>query len=327
MKKKIFKYAEAIIIVVAAAVVWYLADKIFAQVYLNNWGWLIFASSTFFIFWSLGAMIFRDRRVFLGMTFVALCSQLIFIQEVGIFLIILISFLILSLARWIIRKEIKSRLEVNIWDSLRVGKRLFILTIALMLASQYYFFDTPQIESKNLPKIKIGSEQQGGYMKKIIAMIDADVFDSSGDSLTVNEFVLKKAENKKTDTENKGYLVNNVKLDNFQKEILLESGRGDIAKMAEREVFADEKIVDIFVEILNKKIDDLLNLNVGYINQDIPVMHLVFTLAIFLAVFSAGMMISFIWIFLVKIILLMLVEIGLLSVDKKAVNMEILKIN
>ena len=333
MKKIIFKYLELAIIVSSAISVWWLAYKLYSVSYLNNWGWIILFISIFFVAWSLGAIIIRDKKIFLGTTFLALFSQIIFVRSWGLFFVILFSFFVLWFTRRVIRKEIKSRLKINIWMSLKVGGRFFVLVIALMLAGQYYFFENPQIESGNLPKFKVNNDRDG-FIVKIITLTDINLLNKNGDLATVDEFVFEKFKEKDIYLKNIGEIsggedqnfLRAEDLSDYQKDIILAGGKEDISKMAEREVDGEEKMVDVFLEILNKKIDDFLNLNVGYVDQDMPVMHLVFSLVIFLAISGTGMIINFILILLVAIIFRFLVWINLLSVDKKAVNMEIIKI-
>lgn len=317
MKKIIFKYLELASIVISALAIWFLVNKLFSVSYLNNWGWIIFFISIFFIVWSLGAIIIRDKWIFLGATFLGLATQLIFVWHWGIAVVIAVSFLALWLGRKVIRDEMRSRIKIDIWNYLRVGRRLFIFAIALMLAGQYYFFTNPQIESGNLPKFKLNTKQDG-LLIKIISSVDPDLFKQNGELSTVDEFVFQKFK--------KDNLLDVDKIDDFQKENILNEGRSGVSKMAERTVDGEEKMMNVFVEILNKKVDDFLSLNAGYLDQDMPVMHLVFTLVIFLAVSTTGMIISLFLILLVGIIFKLLVLMGLLSIDKKAVNMEIVRI-
>jgi len=150
-----------------------------------------------------------------------------------------------------------------------------------------------------------------------MSIVDPDLFNQNGELSTVDEFVFQKFK--------KDNLYNVDKIDDFQKENILNEGRSSVSKMTERTVGGEEKMMNVFVEILNKKVDDFLSLNTGYLDQDMPVMHLVFTLIIFLTVSTTGMILSLFLILLVGIIFKLLVLVGLLSIDKKAVNMEIVQ--
>jgi len=316
MKKIIFKYLGLASIVISALAIWFLANRLFSVSYLNNWGWIIFFIAIFFITWSLGAIIIRDKRIFLGATFLGLATQLIFVWHWGLLLIVIVSFLALWLGRKVIRNEMRNRIKIDIWNYLRVSRRLFIFAIALMLAGQYYFFTNPQIESNNLPKFSVNARQDG-LLINVMSIVDPDLFNQNGELSTVDEFVFQKFK--------KDNLYNVDKIDDFQKENILNEGRSSVSKMTERTVGGEEKMMNVFVEILNKKVDDFLSLNTGYLDQDMPVMHLVFTLIIFLTVSTTGMILSLFLILLVGIIFKLLVLVGLLSIDKKAVNMEIVQ--
>jgi|GEM_PF-3321270 len=330
MKKRIFKYLELVIIFLSAISIWWLADRLFSTS-LNNWGWIIFFISTFFVSWFLGALIVRDKRFFLLVTLGGLLLQILFTQNPWSILVILISFGVLYGARKIVRREMRSRIKINIWESLRIGRHFFIFAMALMLAGQYYFFNNPQIESSNLPKFKMDSGRDG-LMIKLVTLADTDLLNQKREFATVDEFVFEKFRG--NDMNLKGVNEDGVEyralrtteLSELQRENVIKKGRSDISKMAEREVNGDEKMIDIFVEILNKKVDNFLNVNVGYLDQEMPVMHIVFTLVIFLAITGTGTIVSWFLVFLVVIIFKLLILIGLLSINKKAVNMEIINI-
>lgn len=333
MKKIILKYFGLAIIFFSALSVWWLVDRIFSASFLDNWRWVIFSISIFFVSWFLGAIIIRDRKLFLGVTFLALASQLIFIRHWEVLIIILISFLALFLTRKVIRRELRSRLKISIWTSLRGGRYFFILVVALMLAGQYYFFENPQIESENLPKVKIDS-QTDNFMIKIIALADDDLSNGEGGLATVDEFLFKKIQreedsilSKESENSKSKNLGSNTELSEYQKEMILSKERENVSKMLEREVAGDEMMLDVFLEIINKKADDFINLNLGYVDQDMPIMHLVFALAIFLAVFGTGTLVSLFLVFLVAVVFRIMIELGLLSIEKKAVNMEIVKVS
>lgn len=331
MKKRFFKYLELLIIFLSALIIWWLADKLFSVSFLDNWSWIIFFISTFFVSWFLGALIIRDRRFFLLVTLGGLSLQIFFTRNPWSILIIAASFLALYWARKAVRREMRNRIKIDIWNSLRVGRLFFIFAMGLMLAGQYYFFNNPQIESGNLPKFKMDSGKDG-LMVKIVTLADTDLLNQKGEFATVNEFVFEKFRgsdmnlNGVNDEGVEYRTLRTTELNDLQKENVMKKGRDDISKMAEREVIGDEKMIDVFVEILNKKADDFLNVNVGYLDQEMPVMHIVFTLVIFLAITGTGTVVSWFLVFLVAIIFKLLIWTELLSINKKAVNMEIIKI-
>ena len=319
MKKRIFKYLELAIIFLSAISIWWLADKLFSSTYLNNWGWIIFFISTFFIAWFLGVLVIRDKRIFFAITFLGLFFQLLFTRSGESLMIILLAFVALFLAGRAVQREMRQRVKIDIWNSLRVGRYFFIFAIALMLAGQYYFYNNPQMESGNLPKIGLGGSRDG-LMVKVITSTDPDLIKRGGDFTTVDEFVFEKFRRDNID------FFQGRQLTEIQRTEILEKGREDISKMAERDVVGDEKMINVFVEILNNQLDDFLNIDAGYMDKEMPVMHLIFSLVIFLAVYGTGMIVSWFLVLTVAGIFRFLVWIKLLSIDKKAVNMEIIRI-
>lgn len=331
-KKRIFKYLELALIFLSAFSIWWLADKLFSVSHLNNWSWIILFISTFFVAWFLGALVIRDKRFFLLVTLSGLLLQLFFTRNINSVLIIIISFLALYWARKTVRDEMRIRRRIGIWSSLRVGRHFFVFAVALMLSGQYYFFNDPQIESGNLPKLGVGSGRDG-LMVKIITLTDTDLLRQDGGFATVDEFVFEKFRGSDMDLRGSNEDGEEYKslrsrdLTEAQKENIIKKGRDDISKMAEREVGGDEQMLNVFVEILNNRVDDFLNINVGYLDQEMPVMHLVFSVILFLAIYGTGTMVSWFLVFIVAIVFRFLVTVGLLSIEKKAVNMEIIKIS
>ncbi|MEF3691551.1 MAG: hypothetical protein V3574_00660 [Candidatus Moraniibacteriota bacterium] len=319
MKKKIFKYFQLATVLLSNFLIWWLADKLFSSTYLNNWGWIIFFISTFFISWFLGVLVIRDKRIFFVVTLVGLLLQLIFTGSWESLSVIFISFAALFLAGRAVQREISQRIKIDIWSSLRLGRYLFIFAIALMLSGQYYFYDDPQMESGNLPKIGLNGSRDG-LIIKIITSTDPDLIRQGGDFATMDEFVFEKFKRENPD------FFQSRQLTEIQKMEILKKGREDVAKMAEREVSGGERMIDVFLEILNNRLDDFLNIDAGYMDREMPVMHLVFSLVIFLAVYGTGMVVAWFLVLAVAGIFRFLVWIKLLSVDKKGVNMEIIRI-
>ncbi|MFA6183712.1 MAG: hypothetical protein WC682_01265 [Parcubacteria group bacterium] len=324
-KIKIFKYFGLALIILTGTAIWYFANKLFSVDYLNNWSGVLIAVALFFVGWSLGAIIIRDKKLFLGATFISLITQLFFTKNIKSFLIIGISFLILWLARKYIRKEIKMRLKIDTWNYLRIGRRFIILTIALMLAGQYFFSINPQIKSENLPRLKLYSSQ-GSFVTRVVSFVQPDLIKENREAVTVDEFIIDKFNDDPLASKRFGSNVDFGNIDYNLREAILKEGRNDVAKMIGRDVQGDEKMVDIFLGIINNKIDDFLNVNVGYMNKDMPIAQLIFTVAIFLAIMGMGMIMSVFLIFLVAIVFRGLIFVGMLSIDKKAVNMEVIKI-
>lgn len=325
-KIRILKYFELLMIFLAAMIIWYLADSLFGNPHLNNWSWIILAFSVFFVAWSLGVVIIRDKKTFLAITLISLLGQIVFTRSIMSGFVIIFSFVLLWLARIFIRKEMRLRLKVDIWNYLRVGRRFLVLAMALMIAGQYYFSNDVQIASENLPKLKFNHNQES-FMTKVVAFVDPSLIKENNETISVDEFVINKFNENPLAASRFGAERGFSSVGYSQQEVILKSGRDDVSKMVERPVAGDEKMIDIFLEVINNKVDDVLNVSVGYVDKDMPVAHLIFTTAIFLVIMGSGMLASVILIFVVALIFRFLLIADLLYIDKKAVNMETIKIN
>ncbi|KKP57207.1 MAG: hypothetical protein UR60_C0044G0013 [Candidatus Moranbacteria bacterium GW2011_GWF2_34_56] len=326
MKKelKIFKYSELGLVFLSAISVWYWADRVFKTSY-ENWSWLVFFALLFFVCWSLGSIVIRNNGIFLGVTLVALLSQVVFTRNIGTLVVVLISFLLFYLARIFIRQEIKLRLNVDIWNYLRVGRRFLVVALALMIAGQYYFSSNPQITLESIPKFKF-EQDKGGFMTKIVSIIDPSLIKENKEAVVVDEFIINEFNENPSAARR---FDKDLKFDNLdfnQRAVVLASGKENISEMAGRNVGGDEKMVDIFLEIVNNKINAVSSINVESIDKEMPLSHLIFTLAIFVLIMGSGMMMGWILIPVIFIIFKLLVFSGVLSIDRKAVNMEVIKI-
>ena len=336
MKKQIIKYTELLLTIVLAFLLWWSANRIVQSPQTENWWQPIVFFSLFFILWSLGAVLIKKTWLFFAVTGISLLSALFWTQKIGYFFVIILAVFFLVVGRQVVREELNSRIKISIWNSLRLERRFFVLAVALMLTGQYFFGVNQLNANKELPEFKI-SNNQAKLITKIFAKFDPTFKTNNIGTMTVDEFILQKMSDGEdgmvgANIENykniipKNYNladVNNSTFAKSQKELLLQKGRESFSKMVERKVNGDEKILDIFSEIINNKIGKFANNNIGYVDQNIPIMHWVFTLLLFLTIFSLGMFLSPFLIMLTWLLFKFMVAVGFISIKRKVAEVEI----
>ncbi|HFC77024.1 MAG TPA: hypothetical protein ENJ27_02240 [Candidatus Moranbacteria bacterium] len=331
MKRKIVKYTELSLVVIFAFLLWQSANKIIQTSQTESWWQPIIFFALFFISWSLGAILVKSKGLFLGTYMLALFSVLFFTTNIFLLGIIILSSSILWIGRSVVRDELDSRIKISVWNSLRLGRRFFVFAIALILTGQYYFGVSQLDKNRTLPEFKISS-RQSQWITKALSQFDPAFKSSNNKAMTVDDFILNKMANDKN-------YINSINLENnFDKKLIpkigfekdtkqaiIEKGRESISKMVERTVSGDEKIMDIFSEIINNKINNFANVNIGYVDQNIPIMHWVFTGLLFLSIISIGMFLSPFLIILTWILFETMVRLKFIAVDKKMIEVEIIK--
>ncbi len=333
MKRQVIKYAELLLVIIFAFLLWQSANRIIQTSQTENWLQPIIFFSLFFICWSLGAILIKNNRLFFGVSMLALIIPLIFTANIFLFGVIIVSGVILWTGKKVVQNELKLRIKISVWNSLRLERRFFVFAIALILTGQYYFGVNQLDTNKTLPEFKINS-QQTRWATKILSKFDPSF--KSGDNteeITVDDFILKKINQDENsanivDVKNDiplGYIVDNDSIEKLKKQSILKEGRESISKMVEHKITGNEKMMDIFSEIINKKINKFMNVNVGYVDQNIPIMHWIFTGLLFLSIVSIGMFLSPFLIMLTWLLFKIMISVKFVSVGKKMIEVEVIE--
>lgn len=333
MKKQIIKYVELFLVAVFAFLLWQSSNEIIQTAQTENWWRPIIFFSLFFICWSLGAILIKNKWLFFMVSMASLMMPLIFVANIAFLGIIAISGVILWIGRNVVKNELNSRIKISVWNSLRLERRFFVFAIALILTGQYYFGSSYLDQNKKLPEFKI-SDRQSLWAIRILSKFDSSFINSNdGEIVTIDDFILKKMNNREYSAEiiaagknvPSGYIVKDDNFEKMKRQAILNEGRENISKMVERKIVGDEKAINIFSEIINKKINKFMNVNIGYIDQNIPIMNWVFTGLLFLSIVSAGMFLSPFLIILTWLIFKAMISVKFVIVENRTIEAEVIK--
>jgi hypothetical protein len=206
--------------------------------------------------------------------------------------------------------------------SLRLGRRLFVAAITLVVIGGFLMPVLLSGEKRALPLISIG-EKQIGMIGKVIAIFDPNLDAKKSVKMTVDEYILKQQANSMDSNESglRGKAIPEG-FATIERRTILVAGRTSISKLVERDVGGDEKIMSIFVEVINGKINNYFNTEVSQASGFAP---LLFSALSFFAIFSIGSFITSLLTFLVAVIFKLLLLTKLVNLGTKEVQVEVIE--
>ena len=326
MKKQAVKYIGLLTIFSSALFLWWSAKNIIETPQTENWFLPIVLFSSFFIFWSLGLILIKNDWLFYGLSVLSVMISFIWFFSWGYALVVAVALISLFAGRKVAQDEMSARVKISVWNSLRLERRFFVFAISLILTGQYFFSGGQMTAAKSLPQLKI-SDKQAEYLTKIFSKFDPTLKSQKNiNKMTVDEFILLNAgqdgeydyDYNNLSAENKNILLKK------KKQMILQKGRENLSRMAERNILGNEKILDVFTGIVNNKINKLADNNIGYLDGEISLTYIIFSILLFLTIFSLGMLISPILILLTWLMFKFMIVVGLIGIKNKTVEMEII---
>jgi len=325
--------------VVFSFLFWFSVEKIVTTLETEAWSQPVVFFSAFFISWSLGIILAKDNGWLRLASLLPLITGICFVLNWKHLVMIVLAGLLTWLAIIYIKKEIDSRTSISIWNSLRVGRRFFIIAIALIVASHYYFNHSQLSETGDAPKIKLG-QQQAWLATKIISAIDPDLKASEMDDLTIDDFIKRKVDIEsqsqalqiEEQIRNEGDIPNGlwdgltggINIEELEEEIILQENRKGISEIAGKEVEGNEKMIDVVSDIINSKINEIFSSKKGFNGPTGLLIPWLLTLVLFLTVASFGVFVSPLLIFIVWVLFKILIGFKLVTIEKKETMMEII---
>lgn len=315
-------------------------EKIIRTFEAENWSQPLLFFTLFFVTWSLGIILAKDNGWLRLSALAPLFAGLYFVFDWRHLIVIVLAGMLAWLAIIYIKKEVDSRVTISIWNSLRVGRRFFIIAVALIIASHYYFNHPEQgSETSSVPEIKIG-QQQTWLATKIISFIDPDIDTSEIDSLTIDDFIKRKVniEEQKESLQIEEQLrpegeipngiwdglTGGINIDKLEEEIILNENRKGISEVVGKEVKGNEKMIDIVTDLINSRVNEIFIPKKDYSGSNGLVIPWVIASIIFLTVASFGMFVSPLLIFIAWVLFKILIGFKLVTIEKKETMMEII---
>lgn len=263
----------------------------------------------------------------------------IFVRSIGHLLAFVLGFILFFLASNYINKDLKNNIKINLWKSMRMGRMLIVLGLALVITSQYYF-EAINLGAKNMiPQFKI-DDFSGKATSKILTQINPNLAVLEKEGLTVDELLLQVSKQDQPPGASQqmdkiiemeyGNLAPSDKEEikegaaRESEKILLQEGRKKLAEYVGHDLTGQEKVSDIFSEIVNNKINDFFQPGIAGPESSSAV-PLVIAILLFLTIISLGSILGSVGMLAVIIIFILLVKLKVVNIRKEMKEVEIIE--
>jgi hypothetical protein len=254
-----------------------------AQSLANNqelakiFGWFSLAV----IFFLVGMVVWGERALRLLGALAVFLPSLFFLYTGYHIGIVFFSALLAFVGIYSVQQEINARLRFHFTRSLSGGQFVFIMALALVLASGYFSTIEQATWEELVPRFHLG-EGSTAIIFRVAARINPSLYKLTENNVTVDEFLesLQEKDSQAVDTglgdtesaakntqqkivsipllteylEESGLETQTVSEENLSRELYLTAGREQIALLVERPVAGDEKIADVFSLAMQRRI-------------------------------------------------------------------------
>lgn len=349
MRKNILKYVLLGLMIIASFFAWFSVYRAMKIPEASTWLVPAICFSFYVILICLVAVLVRQEIVVeLAIIFSFLLS-LPFTFSVWYLLILTLCVLLMLYAVRNIREDLDLNVKISLWKSLFMGKFKIALALAIIISSQYFFFVNKTDGQKTVPKLDT-SVMSSKLIEPILGIINPEFKKIQQDGLTVDQFIL---ENQKNNESN--FLINNEEMIDqqipadlpskqreslkqqalqeiadsksqlFEKnnELVLMEGRKQISEMIGKDINGSEKIADVFAGLIDKKINDFFQPEVGE-NAPSSLLSYIITAVLFLTIWPIGSVLALVWFIFVIIIFKILLYLGFVEIQTVTVEREVI---
>ena len=344
MKKQILKYSLIFLTLLFSFFAWLSVDQAVNNPESSDWLIPLIWFSLVFIAFSLSIVLIKEIYILAILLTVSFLASFIFVQNSWHFLPIVFSLLLVFIAVIRIRSDLKLNIKIDLWKTVRRGKLLLIIALAIVITSQYYFSVKDFGASALIPQLK-PSDITNGLTTKIISMVNPEIKIGENENMTVDQFILQ-SQKKSIDGENAnidemiddrlGEEISPAQKDEIRKEALknidsldsksmiLEESRRQLSEIAGRELTGEEKISEVISEMINSKITNFMGVSMDS-PKEAPLILIALAIIIFLTVISTGIFLSPLWMLLAALIFTILAKTKMVRIKKVPVEMEVIE--
>jgi hypothetical protein len=308
--------------VISAIYFWLIIFRLVSTSKSENWLAPVIVFGVVFIFWALAILLENKRWKFLLFEVILIFTGLIFLQSIFFITVSILAVGILYLGTIWVHDSMEARVKLNIWMSLRLGRRLFVTAIALVVVGGFLMPVVLSGEKRSLPLVNI-TKKQVNLVGKVVSLFDSNLDENGLAEMTIDEYIL--SERKGASQQHKNIFRKKSvprKFVEMEKKNALTEGRESISRLVARNVSGDEKIMNIFAEMINNKINNYFNTEVSQASGFAP---LFFSALSFFAVFSIGSFLTSVLTFLVAGLFKLLVLTKLVKLGTKDVQVEVIE--
>lgn len=354
MKKQISKYILFLLAMFFSFLSWKRVDDEINSMETSNWILSILIFSLLFIVLYLCLIAIKERYVLEVLLIICLSWSFIFAMNYWQLLSILVGLIFALVGLYKIKRDLGLNIKINLGKTLGTGKQYLILAFAIVLSSQYFL----TVQNKNPQSIipNFASSQYSNIIiSKVLSLINPEFKKISQDNLTVDEFILETQKNqkinnspslsndqinqaidqmgssltvdqkKKMKEEAQNNLTNvNSQLLKNNEELILKESRNKISDLLGKEVTGQEKMADVFNEIISRKLTGYLQPNISD-GKNSNLLPLVLTIILFLTVVPLGSLLNIFWVLFTRLIFWIFVKSGLIIIGKAPTIVEVIE--
>lgn len=305
---------------------WYSVERAINVENSSIWLIPIVCFSLYFIFLCLSIVLVKKSYLLEIVITATFLLSFFFSWDLSRLIAFLLALLGMTASLYRIKKDLLLNIKVDLGKSIGAAKSILILSIAIMISSQYYGEVKDKEMQKTILKLDISSTSKI-ITPDLISFLNPQFKNINSSGLTVDEFILQMqkdrlekslkegSENQKLDKiiesqgadslapEQKDFIRKEFlqNLDQSNGEIaILEEGRKKLSEMSGKEITGSEKISDVFSDIVNKKINEYL---VPSIDQgSMPILPIVIAIILFFTIASLGNLLSIFLVLIVKLV-------------------------
>jgi len=318
----------------------------------STWAVPMIFFSVYAILLCLDALLFKEVLLLELILIGSLMLSLIFAFSWLQLVVVVIGSYFMFLSSRDIREDMELNIKISLRKSLQVGKAYLIIALSLVITMQYFVVMKSFDGEKKVPHFDVS------YITKKIAIpfaskINPQFAALKDESLTVDQFILQaqnsfftsqgmsiedeqildeniptnipatqREEIKKQAKDNYSGAQSNLLKKN--QELILVSGRKKLSEQVGITLNGNEKISDVFTNIISGKIDDYFNPKIsGDKNSSIFLIILAFVL--FLTIYPLGSILSVLWFLIVSLIMHIFLRLKVLQIKTITVSKESLE--
>ncbi|HDZ85671.1 MAG TPA: hypothetical protein ENH35_03945 [Candidatus Moranbacteria bacterium] len=357
MAKQILKYSLIVFTIALGFLSWLSIGRAVNNPSSSDWIIPIIWFSLFFVFICLDAVIIKETYIEKLVLAVSFLLSFIFVHSGWHLLAVLLGLLFIFLAFEKINKDLELNIKISLWKTLRTGRAMIVLGLALMISSQYYLEVRNTNVEEMIPQFEIGSFT-GKLTTSFLSKINPQFKSLDDEGMTVDEMIIEMQKNQLGDNsldsdkkvgesfkeqfsddvteEEKNRLMKEFfngssgeggemsEAVTESREAMLGEVREQFSEIAGRELKGDEKVSEVLSEIINKKIDNYISPTLADEKQS-AIIPMIIAIIIFITVVSLGSVLSLMGVAIAMLIFQIFVWFKLISIVNVPAEKEIIE--
>lgn len=304
--------------------------------------WFSLLAALFFV----GAIVWRQWLLQIAGVFSLIAPSLFFVHTWMHIALVAASILAILLGARAIQSEIYDRVHFRFFRMIRSGSVSFIFGLSLALSSAYFASIERESWEELVPRFNLG-EGTASVVFKAVAYLYPSWKNLADEGMTVDGFLLSLpregmvtnipapsvtivTNGQESPTELAAYLKQELAMQMATlgqapgEEVLLQTGRKQIASLVGRDVSGDEKIADVFSLALQQKIVTVLRSEETTRHVSPTIVPVVLAVLLFFTLLPLGSLAVSLWVFIGFLLFRVALAFGWIKIERQSVEQEVL---